>query len=56
MKAQVNEIEQNLQQFTGTEMYYYIPILRTRFTDGLKWKPTVTMLPIFHWTNCGCSL
>ena len=41
MKAQVNEIEQNLQQFTGTEMYYYIPILRTRFTDGLKYLANV---------------
>ena len=37
MREQVNEIEQNLRHFTGTEMYYYIPILRTRFTDGLKY-------------------
>ncbi|AKA35378.1 DUF6876 family protein [Flagellimonas lutaonensis] len=41
MKAQVNEIEQNLQHFTGTEMFYYIPILRTRFTDGLKYLANV---------------
>lgn len=37
MKVQSKEIEQNLQHFTGTEMYYYIPLLRTRFTDGLKY-------------------
>lgn len=40
MKVEVNEIEQNLKHFTGTEMYHYIPILRTRFTDGLKYLAT----------------
>jgi hypothetical protein len=37
MKPQVNEILKHLKHFTGTEMFYYIPILRTRFTDGLKY-------------------
>ena len=37
MKAQVNEIKEWLQQFHGTEMFYQIPLLRTRFTDGLKY-------------------
>lgn len=37
MKTQVNEILEHLKHFTGTEMFYYIPILRTRFTDGLKY-------------------
>jgi len=37
MKAQVNEIKEGLQYFHGTEMFYRIPLLRTRFTDGLKY-------------------
>ena len=37
MKAQVNEIKEGLQHFHGTEMFYQIPLLRTRFTDGLKY-------------------
>ena len=42
MKAQVNEIKERLQYFTGTEMFYQIPLLRTRFTDGLKYLSEVT--------------
>ena len=41
MKAQVNEIKERLQYFTGTEMFYQIPLLRTRFTDGLKYLSEV---------------
>ena len=37
MKVQVNEIKEGLQHFHGTEMFYRIPLLRTRFTDGLKY-------------------
>jgi len=37
MKIQVNEIPEHLKHFTGTAMFYYMPILRTRFTDGLKY-------------------
>ena len=41
MKAQVNEIKERLQYFTGTEMFYSLPLIRTRFTDGLKYLSTV---------------
>ena len=41
MKAQVNEIKEGLQHFHGTEMFYQIPILRTRFMDGLKYLANV---------------
>ena len=41
MKAQVNEIKEQLQYFNGTEMFYSIPLLKTRFTDGLKYLSEV---------------
>ncbi|MCK0115170.1 DUF6876 family protein [Gelidibacter sp. F63206] len=41
MKAQVNEIKEGLQHFHGTEMFYQIPLLGTRFTDGLKYLANV---------------
>lgn len=41
MKAQSNEIKENLQHFNGTEMFYQIPLLRTWFTDGLKYLSEV---------------
>ena len=41
MKAQVNEIKEGLQHFHETEMFYQIPLLRTRFTDGLKYLAKV---------------
>ena len=41
MKAQVNEIKERLQFFTGTEMFCQIPLLKTRFTDGLKYLAEV---------------
>lgn len=41
MREQVNEIEQNLKHFTGTEMFYQIPLLKTRFTDGMKYLSEV---------------
>ncbi|WP_437371747.1 DUF6876 family protein [Maribacter litoralis] len=41
MKIQVNEIKEGLQHFHGTEMFYQIPLLRTRFTDGLKYLANV---------------
>ncbi|PJX21929.1 hypothetical protein CAP47_09955 [Psychroflexus sp. S27] len=40
-KIQVNEIKKRLQYFTGTEMFYQIPLLKTRFTDGLKYLSEV---------------
>ena len=41
MKAQVNEIKEGLQHFHGTKMFYQIPLIRTRFTDGLKYLADV---------------
>ncbi len=41
MKTQVNEIKERLQYFMGTEMFYQIPLIRTRFTDGLKYLSEV---------------
>ncbi|MFD0798441.1 DUF6876 family protein [Maribacter chungangensis] len=35
MKAQVNEIKENLKGFSGTDYFYPIPLLKTRFTDGM---------------------
>nr|WP_245577743.1 DUF6876 family protein [Gelidibacter mesophilus] len=40
-KAQVNEIKEGLQHFHGTEMFYQIPLIRTRFADGLKYLADV---------------
>lgn len=37
MNTKVNEIKEGLQHFNGTEMFYQIPLTRTRFTDGLKY-------------------
>ena len=41
MKAQVNEIKEGLQHFHGSEMLYQIPLIRTRFTNGLKYLANV---------------
>jgi hypothetical protein len=41
MKTQVNEIKEGLQHFHGTEMFYQIPLIGTRFTDGLKYLANV---------------
>lgn len=39
METQIspNEIRNNLETFTGTETFYNIPLLKTRFTDGIKY-------------------
>ena len=41
MKSQVNEIKEGLQHFQGSEMCYQIPLIRTRFTNGLKYLANV---------------
>ncbi|MFS4418847.1 DUF6876 family protein [Maribacter sp. 2307ULW6-5] len=46
MKLRDKEIRERLQCFTGTQMYHYIPILGTRFTDGLKYLSDVAGC---HW-------
>lgn len=36
-KLGADEIRERLEYFNGTEMVYMIPLIRTRFTDGLKY-------------------
>lgn len=37
MKAQFNEIKQGLQQFSGSETVYSFPLIKTRYTEGMKY-------------------
>src|SRR5680860_1251244 len=39
METQISpyELRNNLETFTGTETFYKIPLLNTRFTDGIKY-------------------
>ncbi|WP_445956812.1 DUF6876 family protein [Yeosuana sp.] len=37
MKTQVNKIKAELQYFIGTETFYKIPLIGTKFTDGIKY-------------------
>ncbi|SHG48006.1 hypothetical protein SAMN05444483_11352 [Salegentibacter echinorum] len=37
MKAQINEIKEGLQHFHGSETLFQIPLLGTRYTNGLKY-------------------
>ncbi|SHG26016.1 hypothetical protein SAMN05444483_10792 [Salegentibacter echinorum] len=37
MKSQVNEILEGLKHFNGSETIYQIPLIRTRYTNGLKY-------------------
>ncbi|WP_047419540.1 DUF6876 family protein [Cellulophaga sp. Hel_I_12] len=41
MTVQSNKIKEELQHFHGTEMCYQIPLIRTLFTDGLKYLSEV---------------
>ncbi len=41
MKDKVNEIKQGLQHFHGSEMFFQIPLIRTRFTNGIKYLADV---------------
>jgi len=41
MNAQVNKIKEGLQNFNGSEMFYQIPLIQTRFTNGLKYLANV---------------
>ncbi|MFS4467492.1 DUF6876 family protein [Maribacter sp. 2210JD10-5] len=41
MNAKVNEIKEGLKGFGGTNFFYQIPLIRTRFTDGLKYLADV---------------
>ncbi|MCF8714683.1 hypothetical protein JM658_07555 [Joostella atrarenae] len=37
MNDKVNKIKAELQHFVGSEMFFKIPLIGTRFTDGLKY-------------------
>ena len=37
MNAKAIEIKQGLQHFQGSEQFYRIPLLRTRYTEGVKY-------------------
>jgi len=37
MNDKVNKIKVELQQFIGSETFYKIPLIGTRFTDGIKY-------------------
>ncbi|MFL1012564.1 DUF6876 family protein [Flavisericum labens] len=37
MDKKANIINERLQYFNGSEVFYQIPLLRTRFTDGIKY-------------------
>tara|TARA_R110001583_G_scaffold49447_4_gene154869 strand:+ start:2180 stop:2560 length:381 start_codon:yes stop_codon:yes gene_type:complete len=41
MKVQVNKILEGLQHFHGSEMFYQIPLIQTRFTNGLNYLAQV---------------
>lgn len=41
MKSKANEIRTGLQQFNGSETIYQIPLIRTRYTNGLKYLTNV---------------
>ncbi|MEP6262885.1 MAG: DUF6876 family protein [Gillisia sp.] len=36
MKGQVNEVWKSLQEFNGSDKFYLIPRVKTRFTTGIK--------------------
>jgi hypothetical protein len=37
MNTEVNTLQNNLQQFYGTEQYFQLPLIKTRFTDGVHY-------------------
>ena len=37
MKNKSNTLRESLQQFCGTEQLYKLPLIRTRFTDGIHY-------------------
>ena len=42
MNTQSNQIRQQLQGFCGTEKFYNIAMLKTRYTDGIKFLAETT--------------
>ena len=41
MNDKVNEIKEGLQHFHGSEMFFQMPLIRTRFTNGIKYLADV---------------
>lgn len=37
MKTKVNTLQESLQQFCGTEQFFQLPLIQTRFTDGVHY-------------------
>ncbi|MFL1010987.1 DUF6876 family protein [Flavisericum labens] len=37
MKTKVNTLQESLQQFCGTEQIFQLPLIQTRFTDGVHY-------------------
>ena len=44
MNTKVNTLQENLQQFCGAEQFFQLPLIKTRFTDGVH----------FLAQNAGC--
>ena len=40
MNLQVSEIKQDLQQFSGSEIIYSFPLIKTKYTEGMKYLAT----------------
>ena len=37
MKNKANTLQESLQQFCGTEQFFQLPLIKTRFTDGVHY-------------------
>uniref|UniRef100_UPI00404856AE DUF6876 family protein n=1 Tax=Mariniflexile sp. TaxID=1979402 RepID=UPI00404856AE len=37
MNTKVNTLEEGLQQFCGTEQFFQLPLIKTRYTDGVHY-------------------
>ncbi|MCF6348059.1 MAG: hypothetical protein L3J20_07150 [Flavobacteriaceae bacterium] len=37
MKTNINTLQETLQHFNGTEHFFQLSLIRTRFTDGIKY-------------------
>lgn len=41
MKTNINTLQETLQHFNGTEHFFQLPLIRTRFTDGIKYLANI---------------
>ena len=37
MNTEITDLRTNLQQFCGTERFFKLPLIQTRFTDGVHY-------------------